>query len=241
MSEQVTAMAVVVPAHNEESLLLGCLTALTRAVERTRSRGIACVVRIVLDACTDGSETIAQSFEFPVLRIDEGRVGVARAVGIADALHELRDVAAHDVWIANTDADSEVPSQWLLRQRALSARADVCVGTVRPDFADLTPDHRAHWLATHPRGVANGHVHGANLGVRSDVYAALGGFAPWDEHEDVDLVDRARMAGARIMATADIEVMTSGRLAGRTPGGYAGYLRDQARQLFGSGEAQSQR
>ena len=81
------------------------------------------------------------------------------------------------------------PPQWLTCQLALAQRgADVVVGTVRPDPSDLTAaEHRA-WSATRVPGRPNGHVHGANLGIRADAYLRAGGFLPQDEHEDVDLV-----------------------------------------------------
>ncbi|PPF86713.1 hypothetical protein C5B96_04850 [Subtercola sp. Z020] len=130
------------------------------------------------------------------------------------------------MWIANTDADSAVPPTWLLEQLALAEHgADVMIGTVRPDFADLTPQQVDAWLATHVPGAANGHVHGANLGLRASLYERAGRFQPLDEHEDVDLVGRLRALDARIVPSAAAEVLTSGRQAGRTPGGYAGYLR----------------
>ncbi len=107
-----------------------------------------------------------------------------------------RDRAAARTWLACTDADSAVPEHWLTRQLDLAdAGADVVVGTVRPELAALSPDRARAWLATHRPGHANGHVHGANLGVRLTAHDAAGGFAPVAEHEDVGLVERARAAG----------------------------------------------
>nr|WP_139316002.1 bifunctional PIG-L family deacetylase/class I SAM-dependent methyltransferase [Cellulosimicrobium sp. CUA-896] len=111
-------------------------------------------------------------------------------------------------------------------RRARRGGRDVVVGTVRPRIEELSPDRAAAWLASHEPGTANGHVHGANLGVRLSVYRAAGGFAPVPEHEDVALVDAARRTGARVVADAEAEVLTSARLVGRTPGGYARHLRD---------------
>ncbi|WP_418276584.1 hypothetical protein ACNHYB_01350 [Isoptericola jiangsuensis] len=69
-------------------------------------------------------------------------------------------------------------------------------------------------------------MHGANLGIRASVYRAAGGFAPIPEHEDVAIVAAARTLGARIVPDAAAEVLTSARLVGRTPGGYARHLRE---------------
>lgn len=225
----VRAILVVVPVHDEEALLARCLASLQRAVDAVQ---VACQVRVVLDACTDGSDTIAAQHPFTVLRSDANAVGAARDLGIASGLAALARVPAERVWIANTDADSTVPANWLAVQLELAAAgADVVVGTVRPDFDDLTAEHRQHWLDTHVRGVPNGHTHGANLGVRASTYLAAGGFGALAEHEDVRLVDACRDLGAVVAASDAAEVVTSGRFTGRTPGGYAGYLREQQRML----------
>jgi glycosyltransferase involved in cell wall biosynthesis len=225
----IRAVVVVVPVHDEAALLERCLTALAASIAAVRA---SCVVRIVLDDCADGSAAIAAQHPFPLLRVEHKAVGAARAAGVRSALAAVAHIPAHRVWIANTDADSMVPVNWLARQLELAATgADVVVGTVRPDFEDLSEEHRRLWLATHEPGRPNGHTHGANLGVRASTYLDVSGFDGLVEHEDVRLVEACRVAGADIRASDDAEVMTSGRFFGRTPGGYAGYLREQARTL----------
>ena len=225
----IRAIVVVVPVHDEVALLERCLTALAAAVAAVR---VTCVVRVVLDDCTDGSADIAVRHPFPLLTVGHSAVGAARASGVRAALAAVAHIPAHRVWIANTDADSVVPVNWLALQLELAAAgADVVVGTVRPDFDDLSDEHRRLWLATHEPGRPNGHTHGANLGVRASTYLAVSGFDPLAEHEDVRLVAACRAAGAEIRASDEAEVVTSGRFNGRTPGGYAGYLREQAVRL----------
>ncbi|MDT0183058.1 glycosyltransferase [Microbacterium sp. ARD31] len=227
----VRTVIVVVPAHDEELLLGRCLTALDRAVVRADARGVRCVVRVVLDDCSDGSALVAARHRAPVVSVAHAAVGYARAAGIADALEAVED--ARGVWIANTDADSAVPENWITAQLdAAAAGADVYLGTVRPDFAELPAVYERHWRATHVRGRPAGHVHGASLGIRAEVYDAVGGFGGLREHEDVDLVTRARAAGARVVASDVAEVLTSGRFVGRTPGGYAEFVRRQAAVLM---------
>lgn len=228
----VRAIVVVVPVHDEEALLGRSLAALGAAVGEARRQGVRCEVRIVLDSSTDASAAIAARHPFPVLVCRARCVGGARAAGIAAALEQVAAIPPSRVWIANTDADSAVPSDWLTDQRFHADRgADVYLGTVRPDFADLTPRHRRHWLDSHVRGRPNGHVHGASLGIRASRYLEVGGFADLAEHEDVDLVERCVRSGAPTAASDAAEVLTSGRHTGRTPGGYARYLREQARTL----------
>lgn len=227
-----TALAVVVPVHDEEELLAGCLESLAVAVAAAEGVGARVEVVLALDACTDRSSAIAAEFEVTTVAVTAARVGAARRAGVAEALRLLDSVDLADVWIANTDADSAVPVNWLTHQLALMrAGSDIVLGTVRPDFADLAPAHVAYWRATHHRGRPAGNTHGANLGVRGSVYRAAGGFTDVPEHEDVRLVETARALGAIVTASDAAEVTTSGRVEGRTPGGYAAFVRATAAQF----------
>lgn len=228
--DDVEAVAVVVPVHDEEDLLEACLRALAAAVDAA-SEVVDVVVVVVLDGCTDRSAEIAGRFPFTRVHTTEQNVGAARAAGVDVALAELAarrpGTSRAAVWVASTDADSQVPVHWVTEHvRVARSGVDLLVGTVRPDFRDLTPEQRAAWSATHVLGVANGHVHGANLGIRASVYRGAGGYPALDEHEDVELVAAARRAGAREAATDRCWVLTSGRTVGRTPGGYARHLRE---------------
>lgn len=223
----IEAIGVVVPAHDEEELLGACLAALARAAEMARPLVREVRTWVVLDACRDRSEEIARAAGVDIVRIDACTVGRARAAGVEALTAAFADVPPARLWIANTDADSTVPPHWLTDQlRLADAGADVVIGTVRPDFRDLSAEQSAAWWATHTPGVANGHVHGANLGIRASALLTAGGYAPLAEHEDVDLVERMRRAGAVCAASDAAWVQTSGRAFGRTDGGYARYLRE---------------
>ncbi|HEY0215745.1 MAG TPA: glycosyltransferase [Cellulomonas sp.] len=225
---RVRHVAVVVPAHDEEDLVARCLTSVLQARDlAVRRAGVTVDVLLVLDRCSDGTARTAAGFDVRTLTIDAGAVGVTRRTGALDVLSRA-PVPPAQSWIACTDADSAVPPAWLLTQVALAARgADVVIGTVRPDPRDLSPAQLAAWRRTRVPGVANGHVHGANLGVRADAYLAAGGFSPAPAHEDVDLVARIRRDPARrVVASAALDVLTSGRQVGRAPEGYARYLRE---------------
>lgn len=216
-----------------------CLRSVQRAVTTTRDQlgpdAPSIDVVFVADHCTDTTAAVAARCGVDVIDHHTGapigNVGHARALGVAAGL--ARTAMAPDlVWLAHTDADSRVPENWILDQLELaSSGTDLMIGTVRPDFDDLSPGQIALWEATHTVGQPNGHVHGANLGIRADVYLAAGGFLPQTEHEDVGLVGRALALGARSTATDSCEVITSGRPIGRTPGGYAAYLRAQRARI----------
>lgn len=233
-------VVVVVPARDEGRLISLCLESLlvARAHLAASDPEVVARISVVADDCRDDTEAIARSFAddgVELVSITAGRVGIARGTGIDRLLTNRVEPDAAMVWIANTDADSTVPPGWLSDQvRFASQGADVVVGTVRPDPADLTAEQNETWLRSHVRGRPNGHVHGANLGIRASVYVAAGGFDPVAEHEDNLLIARLRAAGAAVVASDEVEVHTSGRRAGRTPGGYAAYL---AQSLGASGDS----
>ncbi|MBK4348968.1 glycosyltransferase [Lacisediminihabitans changchengi] len=214
-----TRLAVVIPARDEGEFVERCLRSVLAARDAT-ARDIPIV--LVADSCGDATAVLARSMQgVTVIELDAANVGAARAAGVTRAL-ELLDAAPEQCWIANTDADSVVPRNWIVEQLAIAEEGfDLMIGTVRPDFADLSTDQIAHWRRTHRRGSPNGHVHGANLGVRASAYLRAGGFASLSEHEDNDLVGRIT---GRALPTDGCEVLTSGRSIGRTPGGYARFL-----------------
>ena len=221
-------VGIVIPARDEGELILRCLASVVGAAAEARARaGVRVSIVVIADECSDDTAAVARAFDGVIVHEASGaNVGIARARGSRIAL----DLGCS--WLAYTDADSVVPPNWVTEQlRLADAGCDVVVGTVRPDFADLSAAHVARWHATHHRGQPNGHVHGANLGVRAAAYLSVGGFAPLPEHEDNELVSRMKTAGAAIVASDEAEVVTSGRLVGRTAGGYAGHLRRIADEL----------
>jgi len=226
-TDAIHAIAVVIPAHNEEELLSACLASVDVATIAPRRRGQRVDVWVALDACDDASAAIAHGHGVDTIVLDARSVGVARQHGVMAALARLSDRDPAHVWLAHTDADSRVPANWLTHQSRLACDgADVVLGTVRPDFGDLTRAQEAAWWRTHTPGVANGHVHGANLGIRASTFLTAGGFSARAVHEDVLLVDSARAHGARVVAADAAWVRTSGRQVGRAPDGYARYLRE---------------
>lgn len=237
----------VVPAHDEEQLIGACLDALLvarDAVHRTRP-DLEVGIIVVLDDCHDESERIVSerlaavaggsvagrsgagesaAGDSAVVVIGARNVGAARGAGVVTAL-DRGPAGLDERWIASTDADSRVPSDWFeVHAAAFDAGTDVLLGTVRPDFSDFSEHDVQRWRSTHPAGHLPGNIHGANLGIRADRLQALGSFSTAPEHEDVDLVERAGAAGLRIVPTLDGVVTTSGRRQGRTPAGYAAFL-----------------
>ena len=225
-SHRVEAVAVVVPANDEEELLGRCLAAVEVAARTavTRREDLQVLVVVVLDACQDGSARIAGAAGVRVVEIEARRVGIARAAGVERAAELLSRLLARRVWVACTDADTVVPPDWIAHQvAAAESGADLVLGRVRPDPHDLDAATGARWREQHLAPGVGVHVHGANLGVRLDAYTSVGGFEPVAEHEDVLLVNRLLTQGLR--PAPGREVVTSGRFHGRVEGGFSGYLR----------------
>jgi len=235
-------VAVVIPAHNEEQVLGRALTAARTAADRlaVASPGTGVEVVVVLDACTDRSLDVAGAFaardlRFRVLPATFQSVGKSRRAGCRAVLESLggsgamegsaAGIPAHRVWLANTDADSQVPENWLVRQLELAAGgADLVLGSVEPDAHGTHHELLARWHARHALAEDHPHVHGANLGVRASAYLSAGGFPGVDRDEDLALVERLRRSGTGIVSTDTMRVLTSGRTSGRAPGGFAAYL-----------------
>lgn len=235
-------VAVVIPAHNEEQHLERALRAVRVAADRVRGEcpGVGVQVVLVLDSCTDSSAAVAAAVagEDPrcvVLPVSLRSVGKSRQAGVLAALKNATEtaddgeaaaaVSMRHLWVANTDADSCVPENWLVRQLELAAGgADAVLGSVEPDGHGMHHQLLARWHARHVPTENHLHVYGANLGVRASSYLAAGGFPGLEFDEDRALVDGLRSRGARLVATDTIRVLTSGRTVGRAPRGFAAYL-----------------
>jgi cellulose synthase/poly-beta-1,6-N-acetylglucosamine synthase-like glycosyltransferase len=225
----IETVLVVIPANNEQAAIGACLDALlaTRAHARQAFGGRVDVrAVVVLDSCIDATEDrITPAHDVQIIHARLARAGAARALGVAYGRGGL-DTEPDKVWIASTDADSRVPLDWITTMVRYAERgADVALGTVRPDVAATSSTYR-QWRRRYVVSDGHPHVHGANLGLRADVYDRIGGWPLVAFDEDVELVRRAENhVGVRVLRTGAIPVVTSARLVGRAPHGFAGYLR----------------
>lgn len=219
-------LLVVVPAHDEEERLDHCLTALAVARARVPEDVVVRTV-VVLDACSDRSAEVAAVHDVDTVVCQVRNVGTARALGVLAAARGVAD--PRRAWVATTDADSVVPTGWLRDHLRAAAGHDLLVGRVVPDDAEVAPPVLAEWGRRHRRRAH--HVHGANLGIRLSTYVSLDGFRPLPSGEDVALVQEARRRGARTTGRGSA-VVTSGRLRGRAPAGFADYLADLAQEVL---------
>lgn len=231
----IRAVGVVIPAHDEEDLLPGCLSAVRRAGRLLA--GIPLHTVVVADACTDRTADVARAARATAVEITARNVGAARAAGAREVLRRTGHLPPGAVWLATTDADTLVPPRWLDQQvRYAAAGWDAVVGTVGVrDWSGYPPGTKAlfeqgYRRATHGRGghrAADGHphVHGANLAFTAEAYLSAGGFEPRPAGEDHALVRSLAAARRRILRTPDLEVVTSARRHARAPHGFSDFLR----------------
>lgn len=216
-------IAVVVPAHDEQDLLPGCLAALLRAADGVAPLPVEVIV--VADCCADDTVAVARRAGAEVVEVHHRNVGRTRAAGMTYAMRH----GPAGLWLATTDADSLVAAGWLgwHRDRA-AAGAEILAGTVAvADWGAWPAGVRAEYdLRYQAAMTATGHrhIHGANLGSDAAVYAELGGFAALEHDEDRDLVARAHVAGRRVTYDRGSPVVTSARRAARAPHGFAAHV-----------------
>ncbi len=221
------AVAVVVPARDEERLLPACLDSVARAVEAlARAPGVACRVFVVLDSCRDGTaDVVARPRGVTAVPVAAGYVGAPAPRA------SRRPPSGHG---ASTRPD--VDRQHRRRHRRATTLADGAGrprgrrprprrrhGAARP--GDLTDHELRLWRERHTLGDGHEHVHGANLGFTLAAYRGVGGFPHLSVHEDVGLVLALRRSGVPPwIAAGGLAAVTSGRREGRAPHGFAAYL-----------------
>jgi hypothetical protein len=233
---------VVIPVHDEERLVPQSLEALDRAMTAVADLNLDVGIVIVLDRCSDRSGELVDQWRrrstshddtrmVDVLETAAGNVGQARKLGCRSLLQHWSDVAPASIWLATTDADSEVPQDWISSQ--LKARAEggqVWVGAVSVcDWSERTPGTEEAWRRQYEAEYLP--IHGANLGIAAGTYLAAGGFEALSTGEDRDLFERAVALGAVIRHDSLAPVVTSSRLKARAPHGFAHALSSLERTI----------
>ena len=226
----VTAIGVIVPAHNEQDVLPACLASVRRAAEGLPGTPVHLVV--VADACQDRTGEAARRGGASVVTISARSAGAARAAGVREVLRLTGQLDPANVWLATTDADTLVPACWLRQQVRYASRGwDAIVGTIAvADWSGHPDAARSLFHERYERDAAglHPHVHGANLGFRASAYLRAGGFPAVATAEDHALVAALTMGGSRVLRTRALPVVTSARREARAPLGFSHYLRQLA-------------
>jgi cellulose synthase/poly-beta-1,6-N-acetylglucosamine synthase-like glycosyltransferase len=222
------SVGIVIPAQNEEDTIEACIQSILSSCRHARLRDYRIIV--VADSCTDATAARARRAlgdAGELLECAAKSAGTARRLGVEAVLRHFQRRALSQIWLANTDADTTVPLDWLTVQLKLAdSGATGIAGIVRLSENGTFAAHEAYrktYLTasdgTHP------HVHGANLSVRADAYLDAGGWSHLALAEDHCLWQRLRGRGWRVCSPVSSVVLTSARLKGRAPGGFADALR----------------
>jgi GT2 family glycosyltransferase len=250
--------AVAIPVKDEADRLPRCLGAL--AAQRDKVVGPLAPeffrVFIFANNCTDNSAELARSWglrlRLPVcvveafLPFEEAHAGNARRAAMDLAEIWLRERGVQDGVILTTDADSQVPPDWIANNlAAIDAGADAVLGRlVLDEEGDLLPDalRRRGSLessyealltelsaALDPIGwnpwPHHATISGASLALTIQSYRRVGGLPRVPLGEDKALVAQLPRHDLKIRFEPGIHVVTSGRVKGRAPGGVADTLR----------------
>jgi len=230
---------VVVPARNEEELVVSCLEALAE------QEGVCpeeYEVLLVLDRCTDETEARAQEIadahpRFGLHFLDgPGKgSGYARRVGIELASARLLGLGRTKGLIASTDADTVVAPDWLAAQLQAVSRGALAIGG-RIELAEGSlPESISRWhtergrlrhesLSSEPDNLGkteHWQFSGASLALTAEVYEEIGGLEPRVALEDEHLEDVLRRHNVPIDRLLSVRVTTSARLEGRAKQGLA--------------------
>lgn len=234
----ITAVGVVIPAHNEEALIGDCLTALRRAAGHPDCLGVRIRVLVVLDQCTDATGDRCAAHGVETLAVPFTNVGRARAAGIAAVIAG----AESSWWLACTDADTRVAPDWLAAQlRFAHAGADAVFGVVDvDDWSAHSPQTRGAFHRLY-RGTRRGersphvHVHGASMGFRHEAYLRVGGMPGLAVGEDQVLSDHMSAdPGIAVVRTTAVRATTSARTDPRAGGGFGDLLRSLPHAVSGA-------
>ncbi|ODQ83603.1 hypothetical protein BFG51_09640, partial [Dietzia alimentaria] len=168
-----TGVDVVIPAHDEQDLLAGCLDALE---DCTAATPVPVTVTVVLDSCRDATEEIARG-RARIVRTSAHNVGIARARGF-DSLRRPSSSSPGSVPSPSPalvrDHRRRLPRArtWLTDQLAVArSGADVVAGLIAvDDWSDWTPATRLSYLEGYHPGPGHRHIHGANIGISARAY-----------------------------------------------------------------------
>ena len=214
--------------------------------------GVAIFVNNCADESADVARAMACAAPFPIQVVEASllpafaHAGGARRAAMDLAESWLSERGGDDGVILTTDADSRTPPDWIVRNlAAIDAGADAVLGRV---VLDEDGQHLPE--ALHARGALesayegllteiaalldpldydpwprHATISGATLAVTREAYRRVGGLPCVPLGEDKAFVARLRRHDAKIRFCPRVEVVTSGRIQGRAPGGVADTLR----------------
>jgi cellulose synthase/poly-beta-1,6-N-acetylglucosamine synthase-like glycosyltransferase len=228
------SVGVVIPAQNEQTTIESCIASVLKSLA---GAGVDQWVVVVADHCADRTVERARGAlgsAGEVIEVSAGSAGAARRTGVARVLEHWANRDPSHIWLANTDADTQVSDDWIAVQLQFADEGVTAVaGIVHLDSGGSSAAHKVYrdTYLTSADGT-HSHVHGANFSVRADAYEDVGGWSNLALAEDHCLWTRLRRKGWRVSSPVSSVVTTSARLEGRAKGGFADTLRACVEALY---------
>ena len=192
----VRRVSFVVPVKNDAGRLRSCL----EAIWRNRREGLTLEIIVADNGSTDTSVDVAEAAGARVLRLP--------SIGVSELRNRAAATATGEA-LAFVDADHVIASSWL--PSAAAALSDERVGAAGAVYSAPTD---GTWVQ-HAYGALRGKtIHfgdtawlgSGNLVVRRTAFEAIHGFdTSLDTCEDVDLCQRLRAAGWRVVSDPGLE------------------------------------
>ena len=184
-------VSFVIPVKNDAGRLQRCLASIVR---NTYSRALIEII-VVDNESTDGSARAARDYGAIVLRAQDRSVAALRNRGAR---------AARGGIIAFVDADHEIDPSWIATAVDVLSDANVAA-TGSPYLTQPSPNWvQQHYDGLRIRSLGREDVSwlgSGNLAITRAVFERVGGFdASLTACEDVDLCNRIRLGGHRIVA-----------------------------------------
>jgi Glycosyl transferase family 2 len=239
------AAVVAIPLRDEAKRIGGCLAALSRQSVPADH------VVLLLNNCTDGTAEVVKaspraSYRLHIVECElEGpsaSAGVARGLAMNYSASLIDDGV-----ILTTDADAEVPENWIeANLKAIEKGADAVCGmaVIDPLEALLIPrhlheddDHEMVYgrlldeigsiILPDPADPWPRHSEdsGASIAITASMFRQVGGLPCIPSGEDRALIGMLRLIDARVRHDPTISVIVSGRTEGRAQGGMADTIR----------------
>jgi glycosyltransferase involved in cell wall biosynthesis len=226
-------VGVVIPANDESGSIEAAIQSVVHAAAHTAVEGVVVRMVVVDDSSSDSTgdrAAAAAGSTGEVLRVEARSAGAARRAGFLALCSASEGLDADEVWLATTDADTLVFSDWIARQlRWWQKGADGIAGTVIPiSWEEQPPVVRRRYeskMAQLGTGFGHPHVYGANLALTKAAYLETGGISAIDSGEDHALWDALEANGRHAIHVPDVRVATSTRREGRAPDGFSALLR----------------
>lgn len=257
LRDEAVAAVVAIPVNNERERIQDCLSALAAQTGLDFARF---GVLLFLNNCSDGTAEAVEAADTGALRIrvmdvqhSGATAGWARRCAMEAAAAWIESGTSDDGVLLTSDADSRVAPDWVWRNlEHIAGGADAVAGRISLDLHDaaqlperlhargrleaeyesllteidarLDPDPADPWPCHRTRS-------GATLAVRLSTYRAIGGIPALPHGEDSAFVATLLQEGFKVRHALDVEVITSGRLVGRAPGGAADTMRLRCEDL----------